>query len=763
MHPLLSRLFSLMMACLLLAGTPHSGLAAESPDTSPGQAEVEAMIQTLEDPAAREELVRRLRVLAEAGAEPEEAPVADARTAAAELMNAVSAYLARFGTSVAALAAVVEQAPAGLDWLRDAATTAEKRSYWGMVVLRLAAVLLASYFAGALVRRLLRRTRARVQGYATASLWGRLLWLAVLLLLDLLPVAVFAAAGYASLAAVGAMEETRLVALVWINASIIVQLSLAALRLLAAPDAPSLRLIAMGEETAHYLHIWTRRLVGVAGYGFFALQAGLLLGMGRRYYDSLLDILGLVVVLMLLILVLQNRKEVAAVIRGPMEAGEGGAMATFRRGLAQVWHLLAAAYLILVFGVWALEVEDGTTFILKSTVLSAVVLMGARALLRLASRIFGHWLRLNAELRERFPLLEARVNRYYPILHAIVRGVIHFVAVLALLAAWGVGAFDWLASPPGRVLTGTVISVALILVVSILIWEFVSVAVERYVAEETDAGGAPVTKSARTKTLLTVARNAVLVAVVVVSSLMILSELGINIAPLLAGAGVLGLAIGFGAQRLVQDVITGVFILLQDLMSVGDVVKLGDRAGLVEAITIRTVRLRDLSGTVHTIPFSAIDTVSNLTKDFSFYVFDMGVAYREDVDEVMEVLQEAGALIKEDPEIGPVMLEPVEIFGVDAFGDSSVVIKGRIKTRPIKQWMVGRAFNRAVKKLFDERGIEIPFPHRTLYFGVDKDGNAPPVPLSSGLQARTAPVDVLQGDAGESLRRQDEAGPPPGP
>jgi small conductance mechanosensitive channel len=155
------------------------------------------------------------------------------------------------------------------------------------------------------------------------------------------------------------------------------------------------------------------------------------------------------------------------------------------------------------------------------------------------------------------------------------------------------------------------------------------------------------------------------------------------------------------------------------------VVKLGDTAGLVESLSIRTVRLRDLSGTVHTIPFSAITTVSNLTEDFSFYVFDIGIAYRENVDAVIDVLRQIGKELREDEEVGSLLLDDIEIFGVDAFGDSAVVIKGRLKTLPIKQWTVGRAFNRLVKIRFDEAGIEIPFPHRTLYFGEAKDGTAP--------------------------------------
>jgi small conductance mechanosensitive channel len=281
----------------------------------------------------------------------------------------------------------------------------------------------------------------------------------------------------------------------------------------------------------------------------------------------------------------------------------------------------------------------------------------------------------------------------------------------------------------------------------------VSSVIERYLGE-TDVQ----VTSARTRTLLNVARNALLVVITIVSGLMVMSELGVNIAPLLAGAGVIGLAVGFGAQRLVQDVITGVFILFQDLMAVGDVVKLGDTAGLVESLSIRTVRLRDLSGTVHTIPFSAINTVSNLTEDFSYYVFDVGIAYREDVDAVIDLLRQIGGELREDSEIGPLLLDNIEIFGVDAFGDSAVVIKGRLKTLPIKQWTVGRAFNRLLKIRFDEAGIEIPFPHRTLYFGEAKDGSAPAarVQMAPGITVQRTPHETL--DAG----RQDEQPLPDG-
>jgi small conductance mechanosensitive channel len=200
---------------------------------------------------------------------------------------------------------------------------------------------------------------------------------------------------------------------------------------------------------------------------------------------------------------------------------------------------------------------------------------------------------------------------------------------------------------------------------------------------------------------------------------------------LLAGAGIIGLAVGFGAQKLVQDIITGVFILLEDAVAVGDVVKVAGIGGLVEGLSIRSIRLRDLAGNVHTVPFSSVDTVTNMTRLFSYYLADIGVAYREDTDQVADVCRGIVEEMRSEPEFAADILEPLEGLGVDQFADSAVILKARIKTRPIRQWAVGREFNRRMKKRFDECGIEIPFPHRTLYFGTDKDGSAAPVHINA--------------------------------
>jgi small conductance mechanosensitive channel len=232
-------------------------------------------------------------------------------------------------------------------------------------------------------------------------------------------------------------------------------------------------------------------------------------------------------------------------------------------------------------------------------------------------------------------------------------------------------------------------------------------------ATETTPGAARKRVTTLTGLLKTVAL-ALIWGVVVV---MALAQIGLDITPILAGAGILGLAIGFGAQNLVRDLIGGFFMVLENQVRVGDVAIINGTGGLVEAITFRTIVLRDLAGVVHVFPHGTIATLSNMTKEWSAYVIDVGVAYKEDTDRVVEVMRQVAEDMRRDPVFGEKILEPMEIFGVDNFGESEVTIKARIKTKPIEQWNVGREYRRRLKKAFDAQGIEIPFPHRSLYMG----------------------------------------------
>jgi len=299
-----------------------------------------------------------------------------------------------------------------------------------------------------------------------------------------------------------------------------------------------------------------------------------------------------------------------------------------------------------------------------------------------------------------------------------------YALTLALLlysagVIWNVTNFNFVQSDSFLSFMGGFLNILLISFIALCVWEIINVLIEYGIRKGSEAD------TNRLQTLLPVIRNAMFVVFALLFTLVILSELGVDILPLLAGAGVLGIAIGFGAQTMVKDFISGFTVILEDLMQVGDVVKIGERRGRVEQITIRKIQLRDLGGIVYTIPHSEVDIIENWTKDYSYYLMEIGVAYRENPDEVIGYLEEIDEDLRSDNHFKDDILEPLEILGVDHFADSAVVIKARIKTKPIKQWHVGREFNRRMKHKFDEKGIEIPFPHQTIYFGEDKKGNAP--------------------------------------
>jgi moderate conductance mechanosensitive channel len=221
----------------------------------------------------------------------------------------------------------------------------------------------------------------------------------------------------------------------------------------------------------------------------------------------------------------------------------------------------------------------------------------------------------------------------------------------------------------------------------------------------------------RIRTLMSVLWTIIAGLVWFTAVLTILGQVGVNVTPILASAGVVGLAVGFGAQNLVKDFVSGFFLILENQIRVGDVAIINGTGGLVEAITFRTIVLRDQAAVVHVFPNGSINTLSNMTKDWSAYVIDIGVAYKEDTDRVIEVMRRVASELQAEPQYGSVMLEPIEIIGVDGFSDSAVIIKARLKTLPIKQWMLGREYRRRLKKAFDAEKIEFPLAHRTLPLG----------------------------------------------
>ena len=480
------------------------------------------------------------------------------------------------------------------------------------------------------------------------------------------------------------------------------------------------------DATAKAWFRWIRRLANVIVYPYFLLVAARGFALTPESFAALVKLLGLVVLIMLIYATIKARRAVRNWLTDQADDGDDTAHSlaeTTVSRVGEIWHIVAIALLIACYITWVLDIEGGFIFLFQGLVFTALIVVAVRLLLSAAQRLVAFLVQSEQPTDDR--LLAQRARRYTGPAQTAAQILIYFIGFLALLQAWQINIVGWFGTGVGQEVLGRGIGIIVILVIAVIAWELTSELTERYM-RSLSSDKRPGQRQARMRTLLPLMQKALLVAIVVITTFIVLSELGVDIAPLLAGAGVLGLAVGFGAQTLVKDIITGIFNIVEDTMAVGDVVSVAGHSGTIEDISIRSVVLRDYSGTVHSIPFSSISSVENMTKRFSYAVIDIGVGYREDTDEVVGALREIGAGLREDATFNANIMSDLEIAGVQELGDSAVVIRCRFKCRAGTQWGVKREMNRRIKHDFDARGIEIPYPHQTIYFGEDKEGKAPP-------------------------------------
>jgi small conductance mechanosensitive channel len=710
---LLAFAVALFLLPLVAAAQDTTGPSSDAATGSAGQpsaAEIDRLIQVLEDPVERRKLVEYLRTLER---------VEDLRRSEAKgdlgavALDAASRHLERISDGFIALANALSGLPKVATWLLDRAQDPMARDLWLEIALRIAAVLLVAGVTRWVVQRIVRAPQRSLAPGAHERVLVAIPMQIGRLLLALLPPAAVVAVTYATLSVLQTRAETRLVVLAILHAYLIVAAVTATARELIAPDSVFVRATHLTGETAEYLIAWVRRLAVVTVYGYLGAQIALLLGLPADAFQVLLRLLGLIIAGLLVVLILQNRHEVATGIRG-IENGAG----RIRGRIADIWHVLAIVYVVAFYFVWAVAVEGGFEFLLRATMLTIAIVAGAQALLFALGRLARKAFSLSPDSKTRYPGLEARANRYFPAGRRLIKGIVFVAVAFAILEVWGFGTLTWLATDAGSTLINTVAIILLVVLMALALSEMFGLMVERYLRglDEKHVSGT------RARTLLPLLRTAFRVVLIVMVVLVVLSQVGVDIAPLLAGAGVVGLAIGFGAQKLVQDVITGFFILVEDSISVGDVVEAGGHSGVVESMTIRSIEMRDADGVVHTVPFSSVSTVKNYSKDFAYALVDIGVGYHENTDDVIEVIREVGEAMRRDSPVKDAITSPLEIFGVNALAESAVMIQARFRTRPTQQWAVKREFLRRIKLAFDEKGIEIPFRQQTVYFG---HGDAP--------------------------------------
>ncbi|HEX6996894.1 MAG TPA: mechanosensitive ion channel domain-containing protein [Gammaproteobacteria bacterium] len=708
---------ALLLAAFVAAAPPVSAQPppeqAEDVQADP-DAEVETLIRVLEDDEARARLIERLRAAAE-----EQAAAAPAET----LADRFALYTREAAEGVVAVfVAVGDVARHVYDVLTGAADVdlaALRDAVLGV------ALLVAATFATFLLLQVAFRIvqRRLAAGAAAGDALVRAKQIGVSAVLDLATVLVAWGAGYAFAIGIGEARRVGVDQSLFLNAFLAIELVKAVARAVLAPQWPALRPVRADDTSAAYWYFWLSRLVSLLGYTFLFAAPLLARGVSTEVAEAVRIVVLLAALAVAVAIVLQNRDDVRArLMRRAAEARSH----TVGRSLAmvgRVWHIVAIVYLVGVFGLSVSRPGTALPFVLAATGQSVLAVVVGAVLVAFVSRVASGGMRLPRDVKERLPLLEARLNAFVPNVLRVVRLVVTVGVIVTIVQAWGIADVGaWLASDTGRHVVATAVSVTLVLLGGAVFY----LAVQSWIEYRLSPNSGAVMTS-RERTLLSLFRNAFTIALAVLVFMLVLSELGVNIGPLLAGAGVVGLAVGFGAQKLVQDVINGVFIQLENTMNEGDVVTAGGMTGVVERLTIRSVALRALDGTYHVIPFSSVDTVSNLTKHFSQHVAAVRVAYKERIPEVKEAMLEAFERLRSGP-LGAHVLESFEMHGVVDLAESAVVVRGRIKTVAGKQWEVGRAYNELLKEVFDERNIEIPFPHRRLYFSAHKPGHEQPPP-----------------------------------
>ena len=715
-NPSKSALTHWLMLCAIMLVLYQPTLKAQNTAAVPTSTEVEQVIATIEDEHKRAELLAQLRLLNTASRPLETPqPVSPGAGILLELSKWVHSASAQLVRSVNTLATL----PTAFSELGSRLVAAGNTTNWLTIVAKIAAVLLCAWLAQAVVKRLLVYRRNALEGSMPETWFAKIAIQFGRAAVELLEIGVFAIFAYIVMSLLRFGENSQLLMLAIINITLLTRAVTMFAQLLFSPGFSQLRLIPASDESANYWFLWIRRLSIVGVYGYVLAETVFLLGLPETLHQVLLNLLGLVVLSMLIVIVQQNRREVAAKIASTRSSSV--LVTVLRRQFAAFWNVFAVLYLVFVYGVWAAALPGGFSFIWVDSALSLLVVALAMGLGLGLHRAIDRGFRLTEDLRARIPSLEQRANRYVPQLKAAASVLVCAVATIAILDVWGVEALRWFENDAVGEIGARLANIILIMLVAYLVWEAFSIAIEHGLARAREASG----EHARLETLLPLARKTALVVICTLVTMIVLSELGINIGPLLAAAGVLGLAVGFGAQTLVKDIITGVFILIENSISVGDYVEVGGHEGDVESVSIRTIQLRDIEGSVHTVPFSSVSTVLNYTRDFSISKLEISIAYREDVDRVVDVLNQIGAEMLAEPELAKDILEPLVVQGVQRLDDSAVVIRARIKTTAGMQWAMRRAFHGRVKKRFDELDIEIPFPHQTVYFGVDQQGQAP--------------------------------------
>ena len=704
-------------------------------------AEAQSVLDVLNDPQKRAALTATLQSLVKAtnaAAPPKPVPEVAVPLApnsvGAQVIAQSSTWFAELTGQISAFNHVLGNLPAVWAFTRRTVTSPDERNAifdaaWHLVVV-IAAALLVQWGFGRVLRQpvaFLARLApggavvdpapgaagdgtARRQRHFARTLLAlrRLPFILARVVLDLLPVAIFVLLAWLGLNFL--RPESRDALWVAVIAFAGARVTVAVVRAAVSPDHPSLRLVQLPGDGPAYSVRWTRRLVAVAAFGYAASTIGGLFGMPDPARQAFIKAVALIDHVLLVVIVLQCRQAVSDAIR--RAGGEMKWRGALSARLASLWHVVAIFFVVGLWLVWAAQVRHGyermwRLFLLTVGILFVMRLIGVM-LLGALDRLF-HVVRDPSH----FSGPQGRAAFYYMLLRRIVTVLLWVIAGIALLQVWGLQIWTWLHS--NRLGTQLASAGATILVaglICLLVWEASNSALDRNLGRLRQ--GEHLARAARLHTLMPILRSMLLAVLAAVFALTVLSEIGVNVAPLLAGAGILGVAIGFGSQKLVQDFITGIFLLLENTMQVGDNVTLAGLSGTVEMLSIRTMRLRAGDGSLHTIPFSSVTTVTNANRGMGNAPVSVTVPPDVDTDHVSDVLAGIARDMRAEQRFADMMRSDFQLWGVDKVDSGAVTVVGQIACTDGGRWPVQREFNRRLAMRLRELGIRVTGPIQTV-------------------------------------------------
>jgi small-conductance mechanosensitive channel len=748
-HLLIVSLLTLCAPTMLASAQSSGAAVGPNPSTTLTPEQARDALQVLDDPHRRAQVEATLRAIAAAGAlsTPSAASGAAPAPGAPNSAITVSATIrpnglvsqvihqgaslaVQTGVSLRRSVAALLDIGSVLHWWNRLLQSPLERAALVNLIWTLCAALLPALLLAWLAQRLLRRVTASAAPIAppagaavgdqtegqqhTAehiSLLTRLPQAALHLLLNLLPLVVFVAAASLMmfiLSAAGRAPDRAADTLIeiYVVSRVVVIVS----GFLFQPDQPGLRLLRMSDDSAAFAQRWVVRIVSVVAFGSALAATAFALGLNEEAYLALMKVVALVGHVMLSIWILQCRKPVARRLRDVFARNQS--LVIFGDALADSWAFIAVFIVMSLWFIWALDVRSGYRALEHVGGITIAILVVARLVAILA---FGAVAKLfqAEEEQTRGSLVHQHAYRYYPYLRHLIGWTITAVTALLLLQVWGAnvrGAFR-----TGTIvhrLTTTLATIAVAAAVALFVWEWINVSVERRLNRWTKEND--LARAARLRTLQPMLRATLALAIGPVVLLVALSDLGVSIAPLLAGASIFGVALGFGSQKLVQDVITGIFLLLDNSIQVGDWVTLAGVSGTVEHLSIRTVRLRGSDGSLYTVPFSSVSTVNNTNRGLGIVTVKVSIAFGQDIDLAIATLKEIGAALREDKKSKDGILSDFNFWGVDEIDGAAITLSGQMECLDSARWSVQREFNRRILDQFSARGIQIANPRRTV-------------------------------------------------